>query len=168
MNPTHAPAIQTCQPYSPVLLCSDNLHIRPCCFVTGYCCYYPSWDHQCLCPWPWLWMTSSLGLSPASLVGPWTQSLDLCPTSHKSFWNVPVHFCFYPLLSTAQTSPRNLVGQEAIHYISAHFSLSPTAASTLIRVSSPSYRTKASRFRNGTNWYRTGRMGSVEEDESCS
>lgn len=92
----------------------------------------------------------------------------LCPTSHKSFWNIPVGFCFYPLLSTAQTSPRNLVGQEAIHYISAHFSLSPTAASTLIRVSSPSYRTKASRFRNGTNWYRTGRMGSMEEDESCS
>lgn len=54
MNPTHAPAIQTCQPYLPVLLCSDNLHIRPCCFVTGYCCYYPSWDHQGLCPWPWL------------------------------------------------------------------------------------------------------------------
>lgn len=100
---------------------------------------------------------------------PWVQRRDLLPgyelsfallvgflfklfiqASHESFLNAPTGFCFWLLLSTAHTSPRNLVGWEATPDILI-FLLA--AASVLLRTSPCSYRTEVSRCMNGTDWY---------------
>lgn len=143
-NTTHAPPNQTCQPYLLVPVCSDPLHhkdpiMRPPMPVLG-----PGLRMTCLSKCQD--MAFSPGLSPALLVGPWTHNLDLCFMSHEFFLNVPTGFCFW--LSIAQTSPRNLVGWEAIPHLPT-FLIAATSA--LFQASSLSDRIKASKFLHGTN-----------------
>lgn len=148
-----------------ICLCSDHLHFWQCCLVTCHYCHCPSWDHQCLCSGVWPLNDFFPGSEPCFITWALNTESWLVPSLSQILLEHSYWFLLPPPSLYSSDQPQKSGGQEAIPYRPTFL---PIAASALVSVSSVSYRIKAPRFRNGTNWYRQGRMGSVLEEDMCS